>query len=175
MNPFGNNQVNLSSSDIVKNKRSSVMYKSNQSNYSHNINSGRNRNVYFKSTGEIKNVKNYQTWQSLKTGHILCKSNGLCCDDISFNTIKINDENSNYTILDASDNETLILTYPSETDIDNVIIDPSNNLFASNECINPPLKITMKDDEKYKCHFKKTKQGYLRFLGDRNYKVNFIN
>ena len=169
MHPFGNNKPNLSASDIIKKKRSKAMYKSNQSNYLHKKKCGRNTNVHFNVFGRICNVKNYETWQGLKTGNIMCKSNALCCTDTSFNTIKINSGNNNHTVFDASESPIIDISWNG---INGVVIDPSDNLFPTNNCIEPPLKITF--NENYKCNFKDTRQGYLRFLGDRNYKVKFI-
>jgi hypothetical protein len=175
MHPFGNNKPNLSASDIVKKKRSTAMYKSYKSNYRYKNNCGRDANVHFNVFGRIRNVKNYETWQGLKTGNIMCKSNALCCADTSFNTIKINSGNNNHTVLDISAHLIYVRRNDDDDDnIDSVVIDPEDNLFPTNNCIEPPFKIEFKSNKNYECNFKDTRQGYLRFLGDRNYKVKFI-
>ena len=84
---------------------------------------------------------------------------------------KINSKNNNHTVFDASGSPIIDISW-NGFNMDSVVIDPSDNLFLTNNCIEPPLKMAF--NEKYKCNFKDTRQGYLLFLGDRNYKVNFI-
>lgn len=181
MNSFNNNAPKISASEHLRNKRTKALYKSNKKKYRK---SQYNGGISFNSSGNIKNVSNYQTKRDIAQGYYLANCNKDCCN-IDLQTIKINtgpnsiynkfdgsgcskDCSSGFTVLSSFEYCSLIdLTTNNfaspDMEKNYIIIDPSNNLFSVNGCKNKYLDYTSYDDESEKCN-KSTLQNYMQHL-----------
>ena len=88
MNPFNNNVPNLTASEVIRNKRDKIIFKTEKKRFQTKSKCN-NKNVKYYKNGKIRNMHSYKIQQSLARGNALCNdcnNKGMLCGFNSTNS-----------------------------------------------------------------------------------------
>ena len=89
MNPFNNNVPNLTASEVIRNKRDKIIFKTEKKRFQTKSKCN-NKNVKYYKNGKIRNMHSYKIQQSLARGNALCNdcnNKGMLCGFNSTNSL----------------------------------------------------------------------------------------
>jgi len=198
MNCFNNNAPKISASEHLRNKEAKTLYKNKVLEYKKGLYKRQQGNILFNRNGTIKKTSNYQAKHDIAKGYYLANCNEDCNTYLQTTKINTGansiynkfdgsgcstDCSGGFPVLYSRiispdpllsksklvPSQPLINGYLAPImEMNHIIIDPSNNLFGTNDCKKKYLQHTSYDEEESdKCN-KNTQQNYMQHLYRNN-------